>query len=301
MFDMGVNVAHEDLRGNVWINAREKPGNGVDDDENGLVDDLYGYDFARMQPDIRPPRMHHGTWTSSVVAGDGTGGTITGVAPRARIMPLIAMGGAYNAARAFQYALEQGADVVNMSFSIPDLGEARGLWRLIAEQATCAGLVLVSGAGNFPNEAVPEQIRIPEGIPCVVCAGGVTRDKTFARFTSKGPVEWQSVRFYGDHPMPKGLVKPDVCAFPGPGIGLVAPGDKGYLPEHTPRRGNSLSSPHVAGVCALVLSTNPELTPWQVKAILEKTAEDLPPKGKDPETGAGLVNALAAVRAATPR
>jgi len=298
MLDMGVNVLHQDLRGNVRVNAGETPGNGKDDDGNGLVDDLYGFDFARMSADIRPRGVHHGTWTSSVVAGDGTGGILTGVAPRARIMPLVAMGGAYNAARAFQYALEQGADVVNMSFSVPDLGDTRGLWRLLAEQATCAGLVLVSGAGNFPKEPIPVQIRIPEGIPCVICAGGVTKKKEFARFTSKGPVEWESVRFYGDHPMPKGLVKPDVCAFPGPGIALVAPGDSGYLPENNPRRGNSLSAPHVAGVCALVLSVDPDLTPWRVKAILEETADDLPPRGKDPETGAGLVDALAAVRAA---
>jgi subtilisin family serine protease len=212
-------------------------------------------------------------------------------------MALIASGGPYNAARAFQYALEHGADVVNMSFSIPDLGDARGLWRLMAEQATCAGLVLVSGAGNFPNEPVGKQIRIPEGIPCVICVGGVNRKLGFARFTSRGPVEWKSVRFYEDFPE---LVKPDVAAFPGPGIALANPAGRGYLPENNRRRGNSLSAPHVAGVCALMLGVNPELAPWRVKEILEATARDLGPKGKDVQTGAGLVDAAAAVRAAKP-
>ena len=295
MFDAGFDYTHEELRGNVWINAKEKPNNGKDDDANGLVDDYYGWDFLRMRAEVKPSGIHHGTFTSSVVAGDGTGGTITGVAPRAQLMALIASGGPFNAACAFQYALEQGADVVNMSFSIPDLGDTRGLWRLIAEQATCAGLVLISGAGNFPREPLPKQIRIPEGIPCVICVGGVTRNLEFARFTSQGPVEWKSVRFYEDFPE---LIKPDVAAFPGPGIALANPAGRGYLPANNRRRGNSLSAPHVAGISALVLSVNRDLTPWRVKALLEQSARDLEPKGKDARTGAGLVDALAAVKAA---
>jgi subtilisin family serine protease len=298
MLDAGVNYRHTDLRDNMWINEDEIPNNGKDDDGNGLVDDLYGFDFARWKADLLPNRQHHGTFTSSVVAGDGTGGTITGVAPRARLMPMIAFGGTYLAARAYQYALENGADVMSMSFSIPGLGDARGFWRLMSEHATCAGLVLVSGAGNFPNVKIPQQIRIPEGIPCVICAGGVTKKKKFPHFLSRGPVEWESVKFYGDHPMPKGLVKPDVCAFPGPKIGLIAPGDSGYLPDSNQKRGNSLSAPHVSGACALILSANPELSAWRVKEILEQTATDIPPRGKDSKTGAGLLHAYKAVKLA---
>jgi subtilisin family serine protease len=301
MLDAGVNYRHEDLRGNIWINADEKPNNGKDDDGNGLVDDLYGFDFARWRAEVLPDRVHHGTFTSCVVAGDGTGGLVTGVAPRARLMPLKAMGGVYLSARAFQYALENGADVMSMSFSVPGLGHTRGLWRLMAEHATLAGLVLVSGAGNFPNEPVPVQIRIPEGIPCVICAGGVTRDGEIPGFVSKGPVTWEDVELYRDFPMPDGLVKPDVCGFPGPGIGLVSPRGKGYLPENNRRHGNSLSAPHVAGACALVLAANPELPAWRVKEILERTARDVAPKGKDNETGAGLVDCAAAVEAALAR
>jgi len=300
MFDAGANYTQPDLRRNIWINANEVPNNGKDDDKNGVVDDYYGFDFARMRCEVAPgPRgQNHGTWTSSVVAGDGTGGTVTGVAPRARLMPLVGFGGAYNAARAFQYALEQGADVVNMSFSQANLGDTRGLWRLMAEHASAAGLVLVSGAGNFPRQKVPVQIRIPEGIPCVICVGGVTKKLEFADFTSQGPVEWKSVKFYGDFAMPKGLVKPDVCAFPGPRIALVAASGEGYLPKNNGKRGNSLSAPHVTGVIALMLSVNPELTPWRVKEILEQTAKDLAPRGKDNRTGAGLVRADRAVKAA---
>ena len=78
----------------------------------------------------------------------------------------------------------------------------------------------------------------------------------------------------------------------------MAPGDTGYLPPNNGKRGNSLSAPHVAGACALMLDANPELMPWRLKAILEETAADVAPKGKDPKTGAGLMNVVAAVRQA---
>jgi len=301
MYDAGVNYLQQDLRQNVWINAGEIPNNGKDDDKNGYVDDYYGYDFRRMTAQVRPGNVHHGTWTACVVAGDGTGGTITGVAPRARFMPLRAAGGPFLAALAFQYAIEQGADIVSMSFSIPNLKHTRGLWRRMSEHASCCGLVLVSGAGNFGVSAkIPVQIRVPEGIPCVICAGGINpkKPRKVPRQLSQGPVEWGSVEFYGDHPMPDGLIKPDVCAFPGPKIALVHQTKDDYLPGSNQKFGNSLSAPHVAGVCALMLSANPDLLAWNVKAILEQTATDIKPKGKDTATGAGLVHALRAVKAA---
>ncbi|MCZ6689830.1 MAG: S8 family serine peptidase [Planctomycetota bacterium] len=305
MWDSGVRYTHEDLSGNIWINDDEVPNNGKDDDENGYVDDIYGFDFGRMKAEVTPdpggrPGVEHGTMTSGIVAGDGTGGTVTGVAPRARLMILKGSGrDAYVAGRVFQYALENGADIVNMSFSAAKLGNTRGLWRLISDQATCAGLVLVSGAGNFQrNQKIPVQMRIPEGIPSVICAGGVDENLKVPRFCSLGPVEWASVKFYEDFPMPKGLVKPDVCGFPGPRFPVLAAKDEGYVDPNTNIKGNSFSGPHVSGAAALVLSANPEIPAWRVKEILERTATDLGSKGKDTRTGAGLVNAYKAVKAA---
>ena len=298
MFDSGINVEHEDLAPAMWTNPNEKL-DGQDNDGNGLVDDWYGWHFPGNGGDIRDrQRMRHGSLTASVVAGRGTGGTLTGVAPRAKLMSLVGFGGIHNAARCFEYALENGADVCSMSFSIPDLGERRGLWRRMAEHASAAGLVLVSGAGNFGvQQEPPVEIRIPEGIPCVICVGGVTREHEVPAFVSKGPVEWGSVPSYGDHPLPKGLIKPDVCAFPGPGLALIRGGQtSGYLPEANRRRGNSLSAPHVAGIIALLLEESPALTAWQIKRILEESARDLGPTGKDNQSGAGLVSAWRALQ-----
>jgi subtilisin family serine protease len=293
MLEGGVDYTHPDLRNNLWINPGEKPNNGRDDDGNGWIDDYYGYNFRTGSCEVGAlsEKHHHGTMTSGIVAGDGSGGTITGVAPRARLM-LLSGSGVY----AYEYALEQGADIMSMSFSIPDLGNGRGLWRLMSEQAVCAGLVLVSGCGNFQQTAeIPVQIRIPEGIPCVIGAGGVDPSMKVPVFCSLGPVEWASVQFYGDYSLPAGLIKPDVCAFPGPGYPQLGPAGKGYISN---RRGNSFSAPHIAGVAALMLSAAPELPAWRVKELMEQTADDLAPKGKDARTGAGLIDAWAAVSAA---
>ncbi|MHC5039822.1 MAG: S8 family serine peptidase, partial [Planctomycetota bacterium] len=89
MLDAGVNYKHEDLTANIWINEKEIPNNQKDDDGNGWVDDYYGYNFVGEIPEVMPApggRIQHGTLTSGILAGDGTGGTVTGVAPRAKIM-----------------------------------------------------------------------------------------------------------------------------------------------------------------------------------------------------------------------
>ena len=303
MFDIGVRYTHQDLRNNIWMNEGEIPNNGKDDDENGFVDDLYGFDFVNMRAEVSPgqgrrPGVEHGTVTGGIVAGDGTGGTVTGVAPRARLM-ILKGSGTLAAARIFQYALENGADVINMSFSMQNLGNLRGFWRLMSDQATCAGLVLVSGAGNFQrSQKIPVQMRIPEGIPSVICAGGVNEKLQVPSFCSLGPVEWSKVKFYEDYPMPKGLIKPDVCGFPGPRYPVLAGKDEGYVDPNNNIQGNSLSSPHVAGTVALMFSANPDLPAWRVKEILEATARDIGEKGKDTRTGAGLLNAYQAVKSA---
>ncbi len=293
MLEGGVDYTHPDLRGNLWTNPAETPNNGRDDDGNGWIDDYYGYNFRTGSCEVgaTTAKHHHGTVTSGIVAGNGSGGTLTGVAPRARLM-LLSGAGVY----AYEYALEQGADVMSMSFSIPDLGNGRGLWRLMSEHAVCAGLVLVSGCGNFQQTAeIPVQIRIPEGIPCVIGAGGVDQSMKVPSFCSLGPVAWGTVKFYGDYPLPAGLIKPDVCAFPGPGYPQLGPAGEGYISN---RRGNSFSGPHAAGVAALMLSAAPELPAWRVKELMEATAKDLGQKGKDAQTGAGLIDAWAAVCAA---
>ncbi len=299
-FDSGVNYLHEDLRDHIWTNEGEIPNNDKDDDGNGFIDDLYGYNFAQMTPEVRATGdRQHGTMTTGILVGDGTDGIATGAAPDAQVMIIRSGSTPVLAITAYQYMIENGADVVNMSFSNPNLGQARGFWRRMAEHATCAGLVQGSGAGNFQQSAeIPVQMRVPEDIPCVIAAGGINRQREVVPFSSLGPVEWGSIRFFGDHAMPEGLTKPDVCGFPGPGYPLLGTENTGYIDPNNRTRGNSFSGPLAAGTAALMLSANPNLPAWQVKEIMEATATDISPTGKDTRTGAGLINAFAAVKAA---
>jgi subtilisin family serine protease len=304
LYDSGANYRHPDLRNRLWTNAEEVANNGKDDDGNGLVDDLYGFNFAAGSPRVLAgEKQGHGTWTGGIIAGDGSAGRITGIAPRSRLMLLIGPGSFCNMARVVEYALEEGADVLNMSFSWPNLGQERGLIRRMLDHAVAAGLVPVSGAGNFGSGGgnpapKPVQLRIPEGIPSVVAAGGVAANGTPPPFASQGPVEWAEIRFYEDFPLPQGLTKPDVSAFPGPGYALLDHRGEGYIAPNRRIGGNSFSGAMVSGVAALMLSAAPELPAWRVKEILEKTATPLGGPEKNNRTGAGLVNALEAVRAA---
>lgn len=307
VLDNGANYAHTDLRHNLWRNAGEIPNNSVDDDGNGWIDDVYGYDVSGMSPNVDNIRTdrQHGTMTSGIALGDGTDGIVTGVAPRATLMLLRLTGDNVDsagdrpiaAALAHQYAIENGADILSMSFSLPRLGNLRGFWRMMSDHAVAAGLFPVGGAGNFRmTEPIPIQHQSPKDVPSVFSVGGIDTLGVLVSFSSMGPAEWSDVALYGDYPMPDGLVKPDVVAFPGSGFPVLGIGDRGYFDTDTVRiRGNSFSGPQVAGVAALILSEHPSMSVWRVREIIERTAHDLGPAGKDNEFGFGLVDAYAAV------
>ncbi len=315
VLDNGANYAHTDLRSNLWRNAGEVPNNGIDDDRNGWVDDLYGYDFGSMSPNVRDTTTsrgrQHGTMTSGIAVGDGSSGIVTGVAPRASLMLLKITGGNVDAAGnrpvgaaiAYQYAIEQGADILSMSFSLPDLGNLRGFWRMMSDHAVAAGLFLVGGAGNFRTTAqIPVQHQSPKDVPSVVSVGGIDTLGVLRPFSSMGPAEWSSVALYGDYPLPEGITKPDLVAFPGEGFPVLGIEDRGYIDTDSVRiRGNSFSGPQVAGIAALIFAEHPEMSVWRVREVIESTARDLGDPGKDNMFGHGLADAHAAVLEARER
>ena len=140
----------------------------------------------------------------------------------------------------------------------------------------------------------PDQMENPGGLSCVVAIGAVDENDTAAYFTSQGPVTWQDTEF-GDYAYEPGigLIRPDVCA---PGVMIWSlkyntNNDYDYM------SGTSQATPCVAGIVALMLHENPELTPAAICQILEETALKLTPN-KSNLTGVGRVDALAAVQAA---
>ena len=260
--------------------------------------------------------MSHGSSWAGIIAGRTSpkSGWHTGIAPQAELMLIK---GSFDL-RALEYLLLNGADVVSMSFMIVgrELGHLRGLYRNAFEHLSAAGVLSVGGAGNYgpkSRRAMPggKQIGLPKDIPCVIAMAGVAKDRSPVPFSSHGPCYWDKIAFFSDYPKDKPLPKPDLTAFPTgypvwtypPNRLTKARGWKEISAEEGASlvvgpAGNSFSGPHGVGVAALVLSANPELNPWEVKKLLEETATDLGDKGRDTHYGAGLIDALAAVRAA---
>ncbi len=318
VFGKGIVVAVNDagiydipsLENALWRNPKESL-NGKDNDGNGYIGDIFGWDAGEQSGDVLGNAgVSHGTMCSAIIAGRPTAEkkVVTGVAPRSRLMIMNGMG--YLAT--FEYALANGADVFSMSYMFVNMqiGNYRGVYRLAAEHITAAGVLLCGGAGNYAKSA-PEgkQIAIPKDIPCVLAVAGTQEDGSRPAFSSMGPVTWSGVKFYDDYPKEKPLMKPDVSA-PASGFtcwGLATDlrpqwkiqftGAKGDVLVKGPQ-GNSFAGPHAAGVAALMFSANREMHPWQVKRILEQTCKDMGPTGRDVLHGEGVIQALEAVREA---
>ena len=302
MVDTGVNYNHLDLENRLWHNEDEIPDNGIDDDGNGYVDDYIGFNFANWNGD---PMDYdgHGTWTASIVVGDGTAGKLTGVAPEARII-CCKVGGMATVWLAFQYCAENGADIVSVSMGAMH-GSGSVIARSICDYLLTLGVVLSAAAGNGAHnpghEPAPYDIITPGDVPspwsspigksACISVGATGPNDTRASFSSWGPTEWDFAAPYNDYPYPPGLMKPDVCA---PGVGV--PGASyNKVDGYTSADGTSGSTPCNAGVIALMLSADSTLTLVEIDSILETTAKELGIPGKDSLFGSGRVDALMAI------
>ena len=149
VIDTGVDYSHEELSSAMWVNNGEIPGNGIDDDGNGYTDDIYGYDFVEGDGD--PMDDHgHGTHVSGIIAMENNGKGGIGIAYGAKIMAVKAgqstgVFSSSDVAKAIRYAAQNGADVINMSFS----GIGRSALVEAALEDASNSCVLVAAAGNY--------------------------------------------------------------------------------------------------------------------------------------------------------
>ena len=304
--DSGVNYNHLDLADHLWDGGEEFPHHGYDivNDDDDPMDD-----------------KGHGTHCAGTVCGDGTAGALTGIAPDATLMCVKSIrgdgfGGAVNIAGGMEWAVEHGCDLISMSLGMVDAGVTdKEILRRTCEAVLDAGIVAMVCAGNEGNAflqmtyPVPNNVRVPASCPppyldpdqmanpgalsCVVAVGAVNYNDAAADFTSRGPVTWQDTEF-GDYAYSPGigLIRPDVCA---PGVSIKSL-DYNNISGYTNMDGTSQATPCVAGIVALMLQKNPELTPAEICRILEETSVKLTPT-KSNITGVGRVDALAAVNA----
>ncbi len=271
VLDTGVDMQHEDLAGAIWTNAGEISGNGLDDEGNGFVDDVHGWDFAEND-NLADDDYGHGTHVAGIVAARTDNGTgIAGLAGRATIMPVdVFQGGigTYEALiRAMVYAADNGAHVINMSLGASSYSRGE---EAAVDYAHTLGVVVVAAAGNSGRE----ERHYPAAHRNSIAVASTTADDYLSSFSTRG--DWVDV------------------AAPGSSIYSTYRGN-----SYTYMSGTSMATPHVSGLAALILSRNPALAPDQVRALLESTAQDLGPAGSDIYFGAGRISAARAL-AATP-
>ncbi len=331
VIDTGVDYTHPDLADHMWINDDEIPWNGIDDDFNGFVDDTLGWNFlAGTNDPMGSGTNDHGTRAAGLVAGDGTSGIATGVAPEATIMPLRAAGGEWSLIfEAMQYAIDNGAHIISMSLSQkwyfspkPDYA----LWRQVTDNELAAGVLHANSAGNEGDEfhlaPVPFNVGAPGvcpsawvspdqyvtgGVSAVITVGAIDSLEILADYSSRGPCTWEDIASvwpayphampeeYRDYPYSDssgGLIKPDVLTL-GDNVYSTRLGG-GYMTFS----GTSAACPQAAGVMALLLDAVPELTPDQVAMVLQLAADDWGPPGKDNNYGAGVLNVPKALQLA---
>lgn len=299
VIDTGCCITHPDLANQIWTNPGEIPNNNIDDDNNGFVDDVHGWSFDNNGSSSNISDTNsHGTHVSGTVAGDGTNGTTTGMAPDALIMTIKffnSFSGQQSVWNCMQYGVDNGADILTASLGWPhSQNPNRAVWRSLCENAMAAGVIVVYAAGNEGACCRPfDAVRTPGDVPDMITVGATDCNDAVASFSSRGPVTWQNIDPYFDFPHPPGKLKPTIAA---PGVNTISTSNN--CSGYSTKSGTSMATPHVAGAIALMLEANPNLDHWQVKQLLQDTAIDLGTTGRDNDSGAGRVDAYEAVLAA---
>ena len=251
--DTGVDYTHPDLDDNVWRNAGEIAGNGIDDDRNGYIDDIRGWDFVAsdnnpMDQDVGG----HGTHIAGALAAERNDFGITGVAPNAKIMPVRVLPGFgrgewNDVAAGIRYAADNGANVINLSILGDEFVPSNVVSNAI-QYANNKGSVVFMAAGNSGDIQPVYPAREADSLGIAV--GSIDVRGRMADSSNRA----------GSRPL-------DYLVAPGVDIVSTTPDE-----DYELKSGTSMATPQVAGVAALVLNANPTLTPPQVEYILTTTA-----------------------------
>ncbi|MDY7076244.1 MAG: S8 family peptidase [Chloroflexota bacterium] len=274
IIDTGIDLDHPDLAAKVWTNPDEVPDNGVDDDGNGYVDDVHGWNFVTGSTLIL--EANHGTHVAGI-AGAHTDNSI-GVAGVSWQSPLIALqalnssgdGNWADVAEAVIYAADNGAHVLNLSLGGEESSQTIEDAVLYARDQGC---LVVAAAGNSQSQPAP--VEYPAALPGVLAVAATTdSDAPWSR-SNRGP-------------------QVDVAA---PGADIFS---TSRYSQYATMSGTSMATPHVSGLAALVWALQPTLTADQVAHVITSTAHDVYTPGWDQRTGWGRIDAQAAVATFKP-
>ncbi|UCC30512.1 MAG: S8 family serine peptidase [Phycisphaerales bacterium] len=227
----------------------------------------------------------HGTHVAGIVAAEGNNGVnVAGVTWGAKIMPVRVLDGCVGfelaAANGVIWAVDHGADIINMSLQYPT---GTATFRNAVNYAHDNGVLVVSAAGN-DDFCDPGVVCAPARFTNAMAVSATTDNDEFATVSNTTWPNWSSN--YGD--------EIDVCA-PGDAIHSTM-----WISGHGDKNGTSMATPHVTGLAALIKSYVPELTHDEIRAIITATVDDLGPEGWDDHYGHGRINAYKALVAAGP-
>lgn len=255
VIDTGVDIDHEDLADNIWKNTGEIPGNGIDDDGNGYIDDYCGVNVITGKGDGDDDNGH-GTHVAGIIAAKNNFVGVLGIAYNVKIMPVkAAMASGYlnqsAIAKAVTYAYQNGAEVINMSFG----GSACSLAVQDALAAAYTRCVLVASAGNdgAPNEGLGAVPNYPAALSYVMGVMSINLLGVESSFTN-----WDVKKYNG--------VEYELYA-PGEEMVSTLPGNKyGFL------SGTSMAAPVVSAVAAIVRSEYQDRDKYPTKFIYGQLA-----------------------------
>lgn len=271
--DNGTDWEHPDLDGNIWENSGEVPNNNQDDDDNGFIDDIRGWDF--QDDDNNPAPLnddYHGTHTAGLAAAEMDNYTgVVGMAPGCKIMVVRAGEGSsiYDGIDGILYAAQSGADVISLSWGGPT---SNPLEQDIISSTIAQGIVIVAAAGNEGSN----QEHYPAAYDGVVAVANTNSNDVLYSESNYG--DWISV-----------------CA---PGVYCLSTVPDSYGAA----TGTSMSTPLVAGVAALIKSYHPDWDAERIRSQILFTADDIDTKNpsKSGLLGSGRVNAYRAVAEDAP-
>lgn len=293
--DTGIDWHHADLDpDSLWKNSAEIPDNGIDDDNNGYVDDVIGWNF--VERNNKPWDFDgHGTIVAGIIAAAHNDVGIAGINPNARVMVLKAINNfgssrASFVAEAIAYAVDNGAQVINLSVGGED---ASAVEQAALDYAEENGVLVVAASGNEGIELVNFG---PGGYESVLTVAATHVDNRAAAFSNFG--DGVDLAAPGVDVLSLRARYTDANFRPGGDenyeIGDYFVGDDS---RYIRASGTSFSTPIVAATASLLLARSPELSAAEVRRVLMATADDVDRPGRDPYTGHGMVNARTALTA----